>query len=286
MSDAGTKNTNNNFVILSLRWIAGFLENIGRNFGKGIEELGYVLVLLGESLGWIFTGFFRKQPVRLQSVAKEVREIGVNAILIVSVLCVAVGIMLAIQGVATLRQFGQELFTVDLVAQAATREFSPLIVGILVAGRSGSAITARIGTMHESQEIDALRVIGINPVRHLGSPVLAGMLISVPLLTLLGDFMCIFGSGIFTSLELGISLDFYLDRTMEVLTMNDLRQGIIKSFVFACIISLVGVSNGFQVGSGAEGVGRSTTRSVVLAISFIVISDMIFTYFLNISEFV
>lgn len=194
--------------------------------------------------------------------------------------------MLAIQGVATLRQFGQELFTVDLVAQAATREFSPLIVGILVAGRSGSAITARIGTMHESQEIDALRVIGINPVRHLGSPVLAGMLIAVPLLTLLGDFMCIFGSGIFTSLELGISLDFYLDRTMEVLTMNDLRQGIVKSFVFACIISLVGVSNGFQVGSGAEGVGRSTTRSVVLAISFIVISDMIFTYFLNISEFV
>ncbi len=285
MSNSETDNHNQNFLIKILRKVTDYFERVGRSFGKGIEELGYVLVLLGESLKWLFTGFLRKQPVRVYSVVKEVREIGVNAILIVSVLCIAVGIMLAIQGVATLRQFGQELFTVDLVAQAATREFAPLIVGILVAGRSGSAITARIGTMHESQEIDALRVIGINPVRHLGAPVLAGMLIAVPLLTMIGDFMCIIGSGVFVSLELGISLDFYLERTIEVLTMNDLRQGIIKSYVFACIISLVGVSNGFQVGSGAEGVGRSTTRSVVLSISFIVVSDMVFTYFLNISEF-
>ena len=285
MTDTSTETKPEGFFAENMRNVAEFFERIGRGFAGGVAELGYVLVLMGECLYWIFIGFTRKQPVRVAYVFKEVREIGVNAILIVSVLCAAVGIMLAIQGIATLKQFGQELFTVDLVAQAATREFAPLIIGILVAGRSGSAITARIGTMHESQEIDALRVMGINPVRHLGSPVLAGMLISVPLLTMLGDFMCIAGSGIFTSLELGIGLDVYMDRTYEVLTNNDIRQGLIKSIVFACIISLVGVSNGFQVGSGAEGVGRSTTRSVVLSISFIVIADMIFTYFLNIGEF-
>ncbi len=262
-----------------------FVENVGRKFVGGIAELGYVLVLFAESLYWGFVGHSRQQPVRVQSVLKEIREIGFNAVLIVSVLCMAVGAMLAIQGVATLKAFGQELRTIDLVAQATTREFASLIVGILVAGRSGSAITARIGTMHESQEIDALRVIGINPVRHLGSPVLLAMIVCVPLLTIVGYFMCIFGSGLFVSSALDIPLATYMERTLEVLTLNDVSQGLIKSSVFAIIIALVGVSNGFQVGSGAEGVGRSTTRSVVLSISFIVVADMIFTYFLNIASF-
>ncbi len=266
------------------RHVSLFFERIGRGFLEGIEEVGYVLVLFFESLYWVFVGFLRKQPVRIEAVFKEIREIGFNAILIVSVLCIAVGVMLAIQGIATLRQFGQELLVVDLVAQSVTREFSPLIVGILVAGRSGSAITARIGTMTESQEIDALRVIGINPVRHLAAPVLVGMMISVPLLTVLGDFMCIFGAGVFTGTEMDMPLKLYIDRTLTVLSVDDVRQGLIKSAVFAIIIALIGVSNGFQVGSGSEGVGRSTTRSVVLAISCIVIADMIFTYFLNIGS--
>jgi len=265
--------------------LVGFVENVGRKFVAGVAELGYVLVLFWECLEWLFVGYWRKQPVRVHAIFKEIREIGFNAILIVFVLCMAVGIMLAIQGVATLKTFGQELRTIDLVAQATTREFASLIVGILVAGRSGSAITARIGTMHESQEIDALRVIGINPVRHLGAPVLIGMVISVPLLTILGYIACIFGSGVFVSAELGIPLETYMERTIEVLTINDVSQGLIKSSVFSVIIALVGVSNGFQVGSGSEGVGRSTTRSVVLSISLIVVSDMIFTYFLNIQSF-
>lgn len=264
--------------------LSNFVERVGRSTVAGIAELGYVLALLGESLYWLFVGWRRKQPVRVEAVFKEIREIGVNSILIVSVLCMAVGMMLAIQGIATLRVIGQERRTIDLVAWSVTREFASLIIGILVAGRSGSAITARIGTMHESQEIDALRVIGINPVRHLSAPVLVGMLISVPLLTVLGYFTCILGSGIFTSLQLDMSLLSYFELTLQVLTVDDVRQGIIKSSVFAIIIALVGVSNGFQVGSGAEGVGRATTRSVVLAISFIVIADMIFTYFLNIKS--
>ncbi len=258
-----------------------FIERVGRASVNGVIEFGYVVMLLVESLKWILLGYKRRQPVHLSAVAREIVLIGVLAVPIVSVLSFAVGTMLAIQTIHTLKTFGQEGFVVDAVALAVTREFSPLIVGILVAGRSGSAITARIGTMHESQEIDALRVIGINPVRYLGAPVLLAMMIAVPCLAILGDLMGIVGSGLYTSLELGMSMDTYLEKTLNALVWDDLRQGLIKSTVFGMIIAMISVSNGFQVGSGAEGVGRSTTRSVVLAISFIVLADMIFTFYLT-----
>jgi phospholipid/cholesterol/gamma-HCH transport system permease protein len=264
-----------------LRALLQFIETIGRRFYSGLEELGYVIVLLVETLFWIFLGRTRKQPVKVSSVFAEAMEIGVQAVPIVSVLSLAVGVMLAIQGIYTLRTVGAESKVVLGIALAVTREFSPLIVGVLVAGRSGSAITARIGTMLESQEIDALRVIGIDPVRYLVAPVFLAMLVMVPTLTVLGDFMGVLGGGLFTSVELNMSLTAYMHRTLEVLVLDDIRQGLIKSLVFAAIISLVGVNNGFQVHGGAAGVGRATTRSVVHSISFIVVADMLFTYFLN-----
>jgi phospholipid/cholesterol/gamma-HCH transport system permease protein len=258
-----------------------FITNVGRRTVNGVEEIGYVTALFVEALFWLVAGHWHQQRVRLESVFQEAMLIGVQAVPIVAILTFSVGVMLTIQSIETLKIFGAESKVVIGITLAVTREFSPLIVGILVAGRSGSAIAARIGTMQESQEIDALRVIGINPVRYLVSPVLLAMLIIVPVLTLLGDFMGILGGGIYVALELQMSLDIYLSRTLEVLTVVDLYQGLIKSVVFAIIISLVGVSNGFQARGGAEGVGLSTTRSVVLAISFIVLADMIFTYFLN-----
>lgn len=257
------------------------IEQLGRHTVRGVEELGYVAALLAESLYWLVLGYRRRQPVSAAAIFREAMQIGVQAVPIVAALAFAVGVMLAIQGIATLKTFGAESKVVLGVALAVTREFAPLIVGVLVAGRSGSAITARIGTMHESQEIDALRVMGINPVRYLAAPVLVAMLVMVPALTVLADFVGMLGGGVFTALELGMSLSAYAQRTLEVLSVDDLRQGLIKSVVFGAIIAVVGVSNGFQVGSGAAGVGRATTRSVVVATSFIVIADMIFTYFLN-----
>jgi phospholipid/cholesterol/gamma-HCH transport system permease protein len=123
--------------------------------------------------------------------------------------------------------------------------------------------------------------MSINPVRFLASPVLAAMLVTVPALTLLADFAGLIGGAVFTNLELGLSYPAYLDRTLSALVMDDVTQGLIKSLVFATIITVIGVSNGFQVTGGAEGVGRATTRSVVLSISYIVVADMLFTYFLN-----
>lgn len=257
------------------------IEHLGKRIYDAIEEIGYLCALFGECLYWLAFGASRRQRVRISSVFAEAMQIGVNAIPIVAVLSFAVGIMLAIQGIETLKKFGAEGQVVIGIALSVTREFAPLIVGILVAGRSGSAITARIGTMHESQEIDALRVIGINPVRYLAAPMLLAMVVMVPSLTILADFMGLLGGGVFSAAEMQQPLGVYASQAMEVLTTEDLYQGLVKSVVFAVIITLVGVTNGFQVRGGAEGVGRATTRAVVLSISGIVLADMIFTYFLN-----
>ncbi len=257
------------------------IEGIGRRTVSGIEELGYVMALLMESLAWLLTGKLRKQPVSMKAIFQEAMWIGVQAIPIISMLCIAVGVMLAIQSIVTLRPYGAESQVVLGIAIVVTREFAPLIVGVLVCGRSGSAITARIGTMQENQELDALRVIGIHPVRYLAAPILVAMCVMVPALTILGDFMGILGGALYTCSELNITLSAYFNRSLAALHTGDVSQGIIKSMIFAVIIVLIGLSNGFQVSGGAKGVGLATTRSVVLSISFIVLADMVFTYFLS-----
>lgn len=258
-----------------------FIEAIGRRTVDGIEELGYVLVLLVESLYWLATGRLRRQPVSVAMIFQEAMWIGVQAVPIIAMLCLAVGVMLAIQSIVTLRPYGAESQVILGIAIVVTREFSPLIVGVLVSGRSGSALAARIGTMQENQEIDALRVIGINPVRYLAAPAVVAMCFMVPALTVLGDAMGILGGALYTSSALNIPIPVYFDRSLAVLSVSDVGQGIIKSVVFAFIIVLVGVSNGFQARGGARGVGLATTRSVVVSISAIVLADMVFTYFLS-----
>jgi phospholipid/cholesterol/gamma-HCH transport system permease protein len=257
------------------------IERLGERTVRGVEEWGYAATLLAESLHWLVLGPARRQPVHLPSVFSEMMTIGLGAIPIVATLSLVVGIMLAIQGIYTLRAFGAESQVVVGIALSVTREFGPLITGILVAGRTGSALAARIGTMQIGQEIDALRVIGINPVRYLVSPALAGMLIMLPVLTFLADLMGLLGGGLYGRIELGLGLGAYFDQSLAVLSVDDLRQGLIKSVVFAVIVTLVGVGNGFSVTGGAEGVGRATTRAVVLSIAYIILADMIFTYFLT-----
>ncbi len=257
------------------------LERVGRACVEQLEEFGYFLALTLESLYWIALGHRRRQPVRLGAAVQQMVEIGIAGLPIVFVLSFCIGVMLAIQGIHTLKQFGAETQVVLGIALSVTREFGPLITGILVAGRSGSALAARIGTMNVNQEIDALRVMGINPVRYLVSPVLVAMVVMMPLVTLFADFASLLGGAVYCNLELGLSYAAYWDQTTAFITANDVMQGLSKSVVFAFIIALVGVTNGFMVSGGAEGVGKSTTRSVVLSISYIVLADMMFTYFLN-----
>lgn len=262
----------------TVRRVLNAVERTGRVSVDGISAFGHGAVLFAESLFWIARGKSIRQPVRLSMIFEEMMEIGIMAIPIVTVLSLTIGVMLAIQGIYTLSLFGAESRVTIGIALSVTREFSPLITGILVAGRSGSALAARLGTMSINQEIDALRVMGINPVRFLVAPPLVAMMVMLPALSFWSDLVALFGAGVYVSLDLGMSLTAYSDRIIEVLTVDDLLHGLGKSFIFAGLITLVAVVNGAGVTGGAEGVGRVTTRSVVQSIAAIVITDMLFVF--------
>ena len=261
--------------------LAGLIESAGRQTLAGVAEAGYVFMLLTESLYWLVAGPFIKQPVRLGAVFSEMMKIGVMAVPIVALLSFANGVIMAIQGIATLKEFDAESQVVPGIAYSVTREFGVLISAIVVAGRSGSAVAARIGSMQLSQEVDALRFMGIEPVRHLVAPILFATLIMMPVLTVLADAAALLGGGLYTGLLLHISLTTFFERAFEVLVVYDLVQGLVKSVVFGVLIALIACSKGFSVVGGAEGLGQATTRSVVLSIAAIVVADMIFTYFLT-----
>ncbi len=253
-------------------------EGVGRRVAAGIAEVGLAAALFVESVLWLFTGAARRQPVRFAAVLEQSVEIGIRALPIVFVLSLSIGTMIAIQGIHSLRIFGAESQVTFGVALSVTREFAPLITGILVAGRSGSALAARLGTMKINEEISALTVMGINPVRYLVAPSLVAMLLMLPALTWFADVSALLGAGLYISAELDLSFAAYLDQLRAVCKVDDIVHGLGKSALFACLITLVGVINGVQVTGGAEGLGRLTTRSVVHAISVIVIADMIFAY--------
>lgn len=253
-------------------------ENFGRDIEAGLTELGQAAVLLVESLNWTFTGAARQQPVRFGAVLAQAMEMGIRALPIVTVLSLAIGAMVAIQGIYSLRIFGAESKVTLGVALSVTREFAPLITGVLVAGRSGSALAARLGTMKINQEIDALTVMGINPVRFLVAPALLAMLLMLPLLTWFADVVGLFGAGLYVTSTLGISFQAYLADLQASLKVADLVHGLGKSAIFAVLITMVGVNNGLGVTGGADGIGRVTTRAVVQGISAIVITDMLFAW--------
>lgn len=258
--------------------IAETLDRLGRAGVAAVAEFGLGAVLFGQSLYWIAIGRKREQPVRIGATFERCMEVGIRALPIVTMMSLTIGVMLAIQGIYTLRVFGAEEQVTIGIGISVVREFGPLITGILVAGRTGSSLAARIGTMRISQEVDALEVMGISPVRFLVAPALIAMAIMVPLLAFWSDLMMLVGAGWYVSVELGMSFAAYTDRIIEVVEVEDLMHGLYKAALFSILITLVGVINGANVSGGAEGVGRMTTRSVVLSISAIIVTDMIFAF--------
>ena len=255
-----------------------FAEQVGRSTVSGLDEVGRASSLLGESLFWTFVGRRWRQPVRLSAVCVQMMQIGIAALPITTLLSVAIGVMLAVQSLYSLGLFGAESFAHVGIALSLTREFAPLIVGILIAGRSGSALAARVSTMTINQEVDALRAIGINPVRFLVAPALLAMLVMLPSLTMWANAVALGAAGLFVSASLDMSLAAYAANTMAVLQPGDVLHGLGKSVLFAVLIVIVAALNGSRVSGGAEGVGRVTTRSVVHSISAIVLADMIFGF--------
>lgn len=257
------------------------IENIGASIILSVERIGFAIRLFFDSIYWLIVGRKYKQKLRLSQVLEQVRVIGFDALPIVMGLAFVVGVMLSIQLLYAFADFGAESQVLLAISKSVTREFSPLIIGIIIAGRSGAALAAKIGSQVVSQEIDAFRVMGVVPVRYLVLPPLLGLIISMPLLILVADFMAILGGSFFSVDSLDMSMKAYMVESYNVLQVNDVTQGLVKSVVFGIIIALVGATTGFNVTGGAEGVGKATTTAVVSSIAAIVIADMIFSYFLT-----
>ncbi|WP_340116216.1 ABC transporter permease [Pelagibius sp. 7325] len=253
-------------------------EGFGRSVVRGVEEVGFASALFLESLLWAALGPTRRQPVRLTAVFAQMMQIGIGALPITTVLSATIGMMLAIQSLYSLGLFGAESFATIGIALSVVREFAPLIVGILIAGRSGSALAARFSTMMINQEVDALRVIGISPVRFLVAPALFAMMVMVPCLTIWANIVALAAAGVFVTGALQISMSAYFADVVAALSVNDLAHGLGKSVLFAAMVALVSTVNGALADGGAEGVGRRTTRAVVHSIAAIIVVDMIFAF--------
>lgn len=252
------------------------LELTGRTTLRGLDELGFAAGLFAASLFWTLFGRRRRQPVRFAAVVAQAMQVGIAALPITTLLAAAIGFMLAVQSLYSLGLFGAESFAHVGIALAHTREFAPLVVGILIAGRSGSALAARLSTMTINQEVDALRAIGIDPVRFLVAPALLAMVVMLPALTFWADMVGLFAAGLYVSGALGQSLGAFATDTLAALTAADLLHGLGKAVLFAVLIVTIGALNGARVTGGSEGVGRVTTRAVVQSISAIIVCDMIF----------
>jgi len=257
--------------------IRGF-EQIGRRSAGFFDQVGYGSVLFAESVYWLLVGWRRRQPVRIRMVFHEMQQIGVYAIPIATLLSGTIGLMLAIQSLYSLGLFGAEAYAYIGIALSVAREFSPLIMAILIAGRSGSAIAARLATMTINQEVDALQVMGINPVRYLVSPVVVALAIMLPCVAMWANLVSGFTAGFYVSAALNSSLGAFVNDSFSVLKTGDIWHGIGKATLFGVLIALVAVVNGSSVSGGAEGVGKVTTSSVVQSICMIVIADMLFGY--------
>jgi phospholipid/cholesterol/gamma-HCH transport system permease protein len=253
------------------------LKLIGSRSIALAEAVGGMYRLVSASTYWTFVAPLSGKGLRWRASLRQMVIVGYNAIPIVFLISFFVGVIIALQGAYALRRFGALDFVVDMVALTITRELGPLLTAIIVIGRSGSSFAAEIGTMKVGEELDALETIGLNPVRFLVVPRYVAMLVMLPCLTTLADTAGVLGGALFAIVNMGWSLQNYLVRTADTLVMRDIVTGLVKSLVFAVVITKIGCFEGFSVRGGAEGVGRSTTASVVKSIFSVIAADMIFT---------
>ena len=249
---------------------------MGQSVNNSIAAVGYAALILQQTSIMLFTGYRAGQAVRLRHVSAEIMVAGVQALPVVVLMAATIGIMLSIQGIHSLSIFGAETQVTFGLALSIPREFAPLITGILVAGRSGSQLTSRIGSMRLNGEIDALTVMGISPVRFVVAPALIGLIISLPVLVAVANVAAFLAAGIYIHAVLGIGQMAYWADILSIVTLVDLAHSFGKAIIFSILISLIGICMGLKVSGGAEVLGRSTTSSVVTCIAAIIAADTVF----------
>ena len=255
------------------------LEELGRGVaGAGlwaVELTGY----LGLFLARLARAFVRPREFRLTSLVHHCQDVGWAAVPIVALMSFLIGIVLAFQGASQLRQFGAEIFVVDLIAISILRELGILLTAIIVAGRTASAFTAAIGSMKMREEIDAMRTLGIDPAMTLFVPRILALVLMLPVLGLISNLAGLFGGALMAWIELGISPQMFLVRLQEGISINHAVVGLSKAPVFAVIIGVIGCHAGMRVGNNAESLGRMTSTAVVAAIFAVILAAALFSVF-------
>ena len=264
---------------------AGGFVGLLRELGEWMAEVGVTLIGLLGFFGATLVGFGnlirRPKKFRVNAVVQRFDVVGVRALGIIGLMSFLIGIVIAQQGSVQLEQFGAEIYTINLIGRITVRELGTLMTAIMVAGRSGSAFAAQLGTMKITEEIDAMRTIGVSPIEALVIPRMIASVVMMPLLAFWAIIMALLGGGIFVWLSLGIPPLTYIQRLQEVTPITDLWIGLIKAPVFGFIIALAGCFQGMLVEGNSEEVGTRTTTAVVQSIFLVIILDAVFAIFFS-----
>ena len=255
----------------------GAVQGVGHRSHAAATQALAVLALLGQVAATFGATVWKPRRWRWRQVLFNIRTAGVDALPIVGLLAFLLGIVVAYQSADQLRQFGANIFIVDVVGLSMLREFAPMMTAIIIAGRSGSAYAAQIGTMAVTEEIDAMRTLGIDPLEVLVLPKILALVIALPLLTFFADVTGVMGGMLMAHLQLGVSFEEFTTRFTKAVSVTSFLVGIGKAPVFAVIIVVIGCFQGLQTRGGADSVGRQTTRAVVQSTFLVIVADALFS---------
>ncbi|MEM7076159.1 MAG: ABC transporter permease [Pseudomonadota bacterium] len=259
------------------------LQDRVAGIGEAVATLGTGLASFAEVLGLFLSrlvqGIVRPREFRLTALAYHCEAVGLHAVPIVALMSFLIGIVLAFQGASQLRQFGAEVYVVDLIAISVLRELGILLTAIIVAGRTASAFTAAIGSMKMREEIDAMRTLGLDPGHALVVPRVLALVLMMPILGLIANLSGLFGGLLMSWIDLGISPALFVTRLIDGTDLSNVFVGLSKAPVFAVLIGVIGCQAGFSVGNNAESLGRKTSQAVVTAIFAVILADALFSIF-------
>jgi phospholipid/cholesterol/gamma-HCH transport system permease protein len=259
----------------------GWLERIGRRTAHAVRSGSVALSFVGQNTVVLLRSLGNPARIRWRELLANVYAGGVSALPIIGLLSFLMGVVIAYQAAEQLRTFGANIYIVDLIGISVLREIAPLVTAIIVAGRSGSSFTAQIGTMKVTEEVDALRTLGMSPLELLVLPKILALVVALPLLTVYADLTGVLGGMIMAMTKLEISFPEFTARFGKAVAAKHFLIGIAKAPAFAAIIALVGCYQGFQVRGGADSVGRHSTISVVQSIFLVIVMDAFFSVVLN-----
>ena len=254
---------------------APFLERLGARADASLDRAADFLYLASDLTWATIAALFNRTGIRRGSFVDQGVAVGAGGLPIVALILFLIGGVSTLQAAAQLRQFGANIFVADLLAIGICRELGPLMTAIIVAGRSGSAIAAEIATMRFTEELDALRTMALDPLRLVAVPKMWAMLLTVPLLTIMADFVGLLGGTCTGVLSLDIAPRTFFTRAVDALLLKDILTGLTKSVSFAWVITVIAVYRGLRSSGGATGVGAATTGSVVVSIFGIIVLDLV-----------